>query len=140
MKFKYLIALVIVLILATTFFLIGTQRRSSVTVTKISPQTVSNLGHESKFTGVITDINTGCWSDGTCSIKVGDRWVVAEVGGLRAPGSVSEERGGLLGISFDKDMGRYIGKKVEVFAKQSGASGNELTIYGSSSYYIKVLN
>ncbi len=86
-----------------------------------------------KFTGNIIETNNGCWSDGTCSIKVDDKWITTEIGGLRPPNSKPEIRGRLMGINFSQDMG----KRVEVYAKQ--IDDNYFTIYGNENYYIKLL-
>ena len=90
-----------------------------------------------KFTGIITETNNGCWGDGICSIKIDNKWIVAEIGGLRPPNSKPEIRGSLIGINFSQDTNKYIDKKVEVYAKQT--DGENFTIYGNESYYIKLL-
>jgi len=100
-----------------------------------TPATLFTVGV--KFTGNITETNNGCWSDGICSIKVDDKWITAEIGGLRPPNSKAEIRGDLIGISFSQDTNKYIGKRVEVYAKQS--DDNSFTIYGNENYYIKLL-
>ena len=92
---------------------------------------------EIKFTGNITETNNGCWFDGICSIKVDERLVTAEIGGLGPPNSKPEIRGKLIGISFSQDTQKYIGKKVEVYAKQTNDNG--FTIYGNENYYIRLL-
>jgi len=91
-----------------------------------------------KFTGIITETSNGCWADGICSIKVNDKWIVTEIGGLRPPNSKPEIRGNLIGISFSQDTNKYIGKRVEVYAKQLENDKN-YSIYGDPNYYIKLL-
>ena len=88
-----------------------------------------------KFMGVITEINDGCWSDGICSIRVGDRWVIAEIGGLKSPDSEHEVRGELVGVSFEQ---KYVGKTVEVYAKK--LSSDNYSMYGDLGYYIKIID
>lgn len=90
-----------------------------------------------KFAGIITETNNGCWADGVCSIKIDDKWITAETGGLRPPNSKPEIRGQLIGISFSQDTNKYIGKRAGVYAKQT--DGDNFTIYGNESYYIKLL-
>lgn len=90
-----------------------------------------------KFTGIITDINTGCWADGICSIRVGNKWIAAEYGGLRPPDSKPDVRGQLVGISFSGDTQKYIGKTVEVHAQPT--DGTNFTIYGDNNYFIRLL-
>jgi hypothetical protein len=89
-----------------------------------------------KFVGTIVATNDECRVDGICSIKVDDKWVVSEFGGLR-PTSEIETKGRLIGISFGQDTQRYVGKKVEVFAKPENGG---YTIYGDSNFYIKLLD
>src|SRR3990172_4684554 len=43
----------------------------------------------------------------------------------------------LIGINFSQDTNKYIGKKVEVYAKQT--DDNDFTIYDNENYYIKLL-
>ena len=63
-----------------------------------------------KFTGIITETNNGCWADGICSIKVDNKWIVAEIGGLRSSNSKPEIKGNLIGINFGQDTNKYINK------------------------------
>lgn len=110
-----------------------------VTESPASPTMPSptNTTQSVKFTGIITEINNGCWADGICSIKVDNKWIVAEIGGLRSPNSKPEIRGSLTGINFSQDTNKYIGKSVEVYTKQT--DGDNFTIYGNENYYIKLL-
>jgi hypothetical protein len=108
-------------------------------VPTISPteSNTTNINQNVKFTGTITEINNECWSDGTCSIEVNDKWIVAEIGAEHPPGSKIEIRGNLININFTQDTNKYIGKRVEIYAKQLNSSN--FTIYGDTSYYIKLL-
>lgn len=115
---------------------IPTQTAVSPTVLPTMPSS-TNTTQGVKFTGNITETNNGCWSDGICSIKIDDKWIVAEIGGLRPPDSKPEIRGSLIGINFSQDTNKYIGKSAEVYAKQT--DNNNFTIYGNESYYIKLL-
>lgn len=131
MKNIYRIFFILTLIIFTPlFFLYKYQNKI---------QNISKPDQGIKFTGIITETNNGCWADGICSIKVDDKWITAEIGGLRPPNSEPEIRGNLIGISFDQDTNKYIGKKVEVYAKQLEDDKNYLTIYSDSNYYIKLL-
>lgn len=115
----------------------------SPTPTRINPTILptktnfTNTTQGTKFTGIVTETNNGCWADGGCSIKVNDKWITVEIGGLKSPDSKPEIKGGLIGISFDQDTNKYIGKKVEVYAGQT--DGNSFTLYGNEGYYIKLL-
>lgn len=96
----------------------------------------STINKGTKLTGIISTTNNQCIADGVCSIKVDDKWIVAEIGGLRPQNSKPEVVGRLIGISFAGDTQKYVGKKVEVYAKSLG--NNTFTIYGSKAFYIKV--
>ncbi len=98
--------------------------------------TIQNSG-EKRFTGTITEVNTGCWSDGTCSLRVDNTWIITEYGGLTPNGPTLPE-GKLIGFSFRNDVHTYIGRMVEVYAKDM-SDGKTLTIYGSPNYYVKLL-
>ncbi|MCX6732715.1 MAG: hypothetical protein NTV98_04200 [Candidatus Roizmanbacteria bacterium] len=102
-------------------------------------QTVPNIAQNGvTFSGIITEIDNSCASDGICRIKVGDKWVVGLAGGLRWPGAPPEIRGELIGINFNSlDKTKYIGKKVEVYAKKT--EGDNYTIYDNKLFYIKIL-
>ncbi len=129
MKNKYWVILILTLIILIFLFLSYKYQKRI--------QNISNPIQGIKFTGIVTETNNGCWADGVCSIKVDDKWIVAEIGGLRPPNSKPEIRGNLIGISFSQDTDKYIGKKVEVYAKQT--DNNSFTIYGNEKYYIKLL-
>ena len=127
MKRKSLPIIILVILLALGAILFNLAK---------NPNIVSN-NHGLKFTGIITETNNGCWADGVCSIKVDEKWITAEIGGLRPPDSKPETRGKLIGISFSRDTQKYIGKRVEVYAKPT--DNNAFTIYGNKDYYIKLL-
>lgn len=106
----------------------------------ITPSPITNQllkpGDTIKFLGTITEFDNGCWADGLCSVKIDDKWIEAERGGLQPPDYQEEPRGQLIGISFSKDNNQYVGKKVEVYGKV--IKENYFTIYGDQSYYIKL--
>jgi hypothetical protein len=89
-----------------------------------------------KFKGTITDVNNGCWSDGTCSIEVDGKWWIAIIeGGLRAPGYEPEIRGDVVGIVFN-ESNDSLGKEVEVYAKK--VDEISFTVFGSKEYYVRI--
>jgi len=141
MKNKYWIVFILTLIVLTFIFLLYKYQNRIQNVNKPQNiiQSVSKPIQGVKFTGIVTEINYGCWADGICSIKVDDKWITAEIGGLRPPNSEPEIRGNLIGISFSQETNKYLGKRVEVYAKQLENDKNYLTIYGDSNYYIKLL-
>jgi hypothetical protein len=88
---------------------------------------------DSKFTGKLEVVNTGCFSDGECFVVVDGKHVTAIMGWSREV--VGKIEGLKNGEGFG-DLEKYIGKEVEVFAKEL-EYGN-YTLYGDAEYYIKV--
>src|SRR3989344_7491442 len=72
----------------------NTPTQTAVTVTAFpTVPSSANTTQGVKFTGMITETNNGCWADGICSIKVDDKWIITEIGGLRPPNSKPETKG-----------------------------------------------
>lgn len=82
------------------------------------------------FTGILKEVNTGCFADGECYIMVNDKHVTVIMGWSQ------EIVGSIIGADGFGDLTSFIGKPIEVFAAQK-ASG-DYTLYGSADYYIKV--
>lgn len=125
---KTLVLILTIILLSTAAALIYRQSGNSI---------LPSINRGVKFTGTITEVNNECYSDGTCSVKVDDKSIIREYGGLRPPNSKVEVKGRLLGFFNAEISSKNIGNKVEVFA-QPTASGN-YTLYGNSDYYIKLL-
>lgn len=90
------------------------------------------------FTGVISNINYGCEVDGVCSIGVGKGNVIV----LKGEGpDASEPRGTIPeGILDSSKLNNFLRKQVEVHAKTDGGRTDSYTIYGSKSFYIKLID
>lgn len=101
-----------------------------------------------KISGPITGFRFGCWSDGVCSIRVGDAWVDV-VGGKQEQ---SEPHGELSGVTINgappaELEAKQRGMQVEVFAEEqpifdaqanvSGWDPKRLTLAGRSDYYLR---
>lgn len=95
--------------------------------------TVPSLGKlkADTFTGTLTKVDTGCFSDGECYVEVDGKKITALIGFSRA------EVGSVIGVPGFGDLEGYIGKKVEVYAQDN--SDGTYTLYGSAGFYIKVL-
>jgi hypothetical protein len=83
------------------------------------------------FTGTLEAVNTGCFADGECFITVDGKHVTAIMGWSQ------ETVGSLVGVEGFGDLEQYLGKSVEVSAQE--VETGKYTLYGSESYYIKVL-
>ncbi len=90
------------------------------------------------FTGVISNINYGCEVDGVCSIGIGKGNVIV----LKGEGiDASEPRGTIPeGILDSSKLNTFLRKQVEVYAKTDGGRTDSYTIYGSKSFYIKLID
>lgn len=92
-----------------------------------------------KFTGTISESDTGCFVDGICKIKVNGTWVILATG-ERMPTNPPVESGvllGLDGISPASIGDMSVGRSVEVYAAKT--TGGDLTLQGKNTYYVKLL-
>ena len=83
------------------------------------------------FTGTLTKVDTGCFSDGECFVEVDGKKVTALFGFSQA------EVGSVIGVEGFGDLEDYIGKKVEIYAQDN--SDGTYTLYGSKGFYIKLI-
>jgi hypothetical protein len=83
------------------------------------------------FSGTLTKVDTGCFSDSECYVEVDGKKVTAILGFSQAV------VGSVLGVDGFGDLEQYIGKPVEVYAQDN--SDGTYTLYGSAGFYIKVL-
>ncbi|MCX6730892.1 MAG: hypothetical protein NTZ55_03520 [Candidatus Roizmanbacteria bacterium] len=90
------------------------------------------------FTGTITAINYQCHMDGVCSVQIGKGSVVLEKGESL---NKQELRGTFPADILDETKSNaYIGKQVEVYAGTVGGRTDSYTLFGSRSYYIKLID
>lgn len=103
-----------------------------------------------RMKGTITALDNSCWFDGTCTITLDNGcWVEIERGGMLEPGSKSEVSGNISEPLFSGwGYQNNIGKQVEIFVRklESATSSTTtepsscwLSVFGSRSYYVKVL-
>lgn len=95
-----------------------------------TPSTTGGKLKVETFTGTLQEVNTGCFSDGECYVVVNGRHITAILGRSQ------EMVGKVVGVDGFGDLERFIGKQVEVYAKDNG---DTLTLYGSEGFYIKVI-
>jgi hypothetical protein len=98
--------------------------------TSPKPPVTPSIGIAPNLTGKLTEVNTGCFSDGECSAMVGGKKVVLLIG--RYQGKV----GKILGADSIGDLENYIGAEATVFAGKDN-DGN-FTLLGNESFYIQV--
>ena len=99
------------------------------TVTDSQTLQGGTVGQAESFTGMLEAVNTGCFSDGECSITVDSKQIIALVGR-------SQETVGIIqGVDGFGDLEKYVGKRVSIYARSLG--NNSFTLYGDETFYIK---
>lgn len=87
------------------------------------------------FTGKIEAVSTACFADGECSVTVDGKKVILLTGmrmNLPPVGSIK-------GVDSIGDLEKEIGSRIEVYATPTTENGASYTLYGDSSFYVKVL-
>lgn len=98
---------------------------------------LSTIAPAVTFSGAISAVNTGCFADGICSVTIDGKEVIL-LAGFRIP--PIPEVGTLKGVDSIGDLESEIGSTAEVFAAPTKEGDAEYTLYGSTSYYVKVLD
>jgi peptidoglycan hydrolase-like protein with peptidoglycan-binding domain len=88
------------------------------------------------FTGTISAVDTACFADGICSVTIGGKKVIV-LAGYRT--DTAPPLGSLKGTESIGDLEKEIGSKAEVYAAKTTEGGNDYTLYGNTSFYVKVL-
>lgn len=115
--------------IAPTLGYFGAKTRAAIT-SLWAPQTTT-------FTGKISAVDTACFADGVCSVTVDGKKVVL-LAGMRI-GTIPPV-GTLKGVESIGDLEAKIGSKAEVYATPTKENGADYTLYGSTAYYVKVLD
>jgi hypothetical protein len=82
------------------------------------------------FSGVLSEVNTGCFADGECYAVVGGKHVTLTVGRRQ------EVLGSIKGAPSIGDLEAYIGEQATVYAKR--LPDGTYTLYGDESFYLSV--
>lgn len=92
--------------------------------------------NEVLFTGVISEIDLGCWVDVSCSMVVDGKRVAWAEGMTEGSTKISGE---LIGFEFKdvSDKNKYIGKSAQVYGIKDN-NGN-ISIFGNKDYFIKLV-
>ena len=83
---------------------------------------------EEKFSGILTEYNTGCFADGECYVVVDGKKITTIIGW-------SQDIVGSVQGFPDGDISKGIGEEVEVYASRK--EDETFSLYGKESYYIK---
>lgn len=89
------------------------------------------------FKGEISAVDTACFADGICSVTVDGKKVIL-LAGLRIP--PIPPVGSLTGVESIGDLEDMIGSQAEVYAAATKEGDADYTLYGSTTYYVKVLD
>lgn len=109
---------------------------------KPEPENENNMNKPQKITGVIKNMGLGCFTTGPCTVVLEPNIVIMVA---YNPGDVApalQENGvwGKVGFELDK---KYIGSKVEAWAKSTGSLKDGEFVYytleGNEDYYIKLI-
>lgn len=86
------------------------------------------LSGEEKFSGVLEEVNVGCFADGECYVVVDGKHVTTMIGWTNAV------VGSIKGVEGFGDLERFIREEVEVYAgvKKDGT----YTLYQKAEYYV----
>lgn len=103
---------------------------TTYSTTTVTTETTGKLKADT-FTGTLTKVDTGCFADGECYVEVDGKKVTALLGFNQ------NEVGSVIGVEGFGDLEGSIGKEVEVYAQDN--SDGTYTLYGSTGFYIKVL-
>jgi hypothetical protein len=87
------------------------------------------------FSGTITGVDTGCFSDGICSVSVDNKKVILVKGGRGLPPDTKV--GKLLGVESIGDLEQNIGQHANVYAAPTPEG--DYTLYGNNDYYVEVV-
>ena len=97
------------------------------TTTPPEPNTTSDT---KTFSGILEDVNTGCFADGECYVSVSGVHVTTLLGRRQ------EVVGRVIGVPGFGDLENFIGEQVEVNAKK--LADGTYTLYGNEGFYIKL--
>lgn len=103
---------------------------TTTTVTTVTTPPAGKLKADT-FTGTLTKVVPGCFVDGECYVEVDGKKVTAVLGFSQAV------VGSVIGVDGFGDLEKHIGEKVEIYAQDN--SDGTYTLYGSTGFYIKVL-
>lgn len=104
----------------TTLFLLA-----ACATTPSSPSATATPAGDRKFTGVVSEVNTGCFADGMCFMRVDGRRVVFGMGWSRETWGQVAPR---------EPIESYVGRTVEVFCQQRE---DDCWLAGNADYYVR---
>lgn len=130
---------VIILIIAGFVFIkvsnVKLNEENRILVDKAKGKLVTGSEVET-FSGIITAVDTGCFSDAICSVTVDSKKIVLVKGGRGQSQDI--QVGKLIGVNSIGDLQQKIGQHANVYATTT--PDGAYSLYGNSKYYVEVLN
>ncbi|MDQ5950242.1 MAG: hypothetical protein QG585_184 [Patescibacteria group bacterium] len=83
-----------------------------------------------KFSGVLKEVNTGCFADGECYVVVDQKHITLLIGWSQ------DTVGSIIGAPSIGDLEGFKGKEVEVYAQKK--NDGTYTLYGNEDFYVKI--
>ncbi len=93
-----------------------------------------SIGTPEKFSGILKEVNTGCFSDGECYVVVDDKGAMKHV--TIALGWTQATVGRIIGTDSMGNMEKFIGKNINLSVSKLDA--DNYTLYGNADYFIDV--
>ncbi|HTE48342.1 MAG TPA: hypothetical protein VK675_00345 [Candidatus Paceibacterota bacterium] len=130
---KYVIGIVALVVLAVGTVVLMQKKSEAQPVDNNASADMAAGSNTATFSGTISAVDTGCTSDGICSVTIdGKKVILAQYGGPAPTAPV----GKLIGVDSISDIQGKIGAFANVFAGKT-AEG-DYTLYGNSAYYVEV--
>ena len=132
---KYIVIGVIVVILALVSVPLMRKLRAGQAVDNDVNEANAVVAGTKTFSGTISAVDAGCFSDGVCSVTVDGKKIILVQGGLSMSPSVAVGR--LIGVNSVGDLKDKIGAFANVYATLTPEG--DYTIYGNSDYFVEVV-
>jgi hypothetical protein len=136
---RNMIITTILLLIAVGIILVTMKKNALKTPDMQKPATTTDMVTGSDletFSGIITAVDTGCFSDAICSVTVNEKKVILVKGGRGLPPNTAV--GKLVGVESIGDLETKIGQHANVYAGVTPEG--DYSIYGNDKYYVEVVN
>jgi hypothetical protein len=136
---RNMIITTILLLIAVGIILVTMKKYALKTPDMQKPATTTDMVTGSDletFSGIITAVDTGCFSDAICSVTVNEKKVILVKGGRGLPPNTAV--GKLVGVESIGDLETKIGQHANVYAGVTPEG--DYSIYGNDKYYVEVVN
>lgn len=131
---KYIYIVIAILIIGAGVYALSSSTKNTL---GDAPQGKLVTGSDTEtFSGTITAVNTGCFSDMICSVTVDDKEIILVKGGRGMPADTKV--GTLIGVESIGDLEGKIGAHANVYATTTPEG--DYSLYGSDLYYVEVVD